>query len=443
MITNSVSHDSTALPMTLVHTPSVLPNRKSAGRLINGSFVSASSTGCCSSNFMRPLFHFTAHDTVIIAMEHNNHGKLLAISTSKNEVFVMSTRNIPFENVLLTEEEHLKWDPASSVVLIEHLRYPCTYLAWAPWQYGMYLACVCRGKQVRLYRQAHGNWSLDEVLTVQDCISVSFSLHFTMACLSAKGKVTIFSQATANEGSFWSPLSTYSQEGGNDTLSRPLNTRSRTIKGYTCLGWDETGTLLVVGDEEGVFRVLNVTASGKCIGDVAYASESIPGRGRCLRQVSWSPSAGRSFLILAAVFSYQVSLFFFKRPSLSSGVQTSAGNQLILMAKASVSMEEVTQLSWNTNGTRFITAHTDGAVSVWSVNVSYQRNQQFPLSDVVRSGGGTSSNNSGGGGGGSSGVNNKKDSATGNGMPWIDEALTIVTSIRKVSVVHPYHAARQ
>ncbi|ORC93648.1 uncharacterized protein TM35_000015250 [Trypanosoma theileri] len=432
---NSVSHDSTALPMTLVHTPSTLPNRNSAGTLINGSCVPTSSTGCCSSNFMRPLFHFTAHDTVIIAMEHNNHGKLLAISTSKNEVFVMSTRNMPVEEALLTDEEHLKWDPASSILLIEHLRYPCTCLAWAPWQYGMYLACVCRGKQVRFYRQAHGHWSLDDVLTVPDCISASFSLHFTMACACAKGKVMIFAQVIENEGNVWSPVSTYSQED-KDTSSNPLENRNRSIKGYTCCEWDETGTLLVVGDEEGVFRVLNVTGNGKNIGAVAYVSEPFSGRGRCLRQVSWSPGAGRSFLVLAAVFSYQVSLFFFKRPPLGGGVQTSAGDQLILMAKATVSMEEVTQLSWNTNGTRFITAHTDGAVSVWSVNVSYQRNQQVPLTDVVRGGGG-------GGGGVSSGANKKNGNTTNSGMPWLEEALTLVTSIRKVSVVHPYHGARQ
>ncbi|KEG13244.1 hypothetical protein DQ04_01131130 [Trypanosoma grayi] len=390
----------------------------------------ASSAICPISGSMRPLFHFTADDAVILAMEHNNHSKLLAISTSKNEVFVTSTRNMPIKNTTTLEEDQARWDPAGVTVLIDRLRFPCTHLAWAPWQHGMYLACVCRGKQVRLYRLSHGHWSLDEVITVQDCSSVAFSVHFTMACACTKGKVLIFAQTTANEDGTWSPYSTYSLEEGNGAMTTSLKSRNRVVRGSTCVGWDETGSFLALGDEEGVLRVFNVSSEGRCLGEVAYTSDPLSGRGRRVLQVSWSPGAGRSFFILAVVTSYRVTLLFFRRARLGVLVctQTNAASQqqLLLCAKTSSSMEEVTELSWNTNGTRFVTAHTDGAVCAWVVDISYQRNSRVPLGETE--------------GEGDSGGNGMLHH-TGASEP--DDSLVLVTSIRKVPVVHPYHGGEQ
>ncbi|KAF8296201.1 hypothetical protein TcYC6_0089630 [Trypanosoma cruzi] len=427
---NSGSQNAAALPVSLLHASEGHFNGV-ASTNVDPADAPHSSVSPSSSGMMRSLFHFTADDAVILAMEHDNHNKLLAVSTSNNEVFVTSTREMPLEGIQAENGEQSQWDPAEHTVRIDHLRFPCTQLAWAPWQYGIYLACVCRGKQVRLYRFSHGHWSLDEEIAAQDCNSVAFSVHFTMAFVTSKGKILIFVQTTANEDNTWSLHSTYS-EGESYNMARQLNSRVRNVKGFNCVSWDETGTWLAVGDDEGEFLIFLVSNEGRSIVEIAYRSEPRSDRRKGVRQVAWSPGAGRSFLILAVVASYKVTLLFFQRTRVGvnaggNGTQIQAGMQLQLITKTSVSMEEVTELSWNTHGGGFSTAHTDGAICVWTVNISYQERQRTSLADVENVMG-MSSN----GGGGTQHV--------GAGQPYDD--LTLVASVRKVSGVHPYHGSK-
>ncbi|RNF05774.1 uncharacterized protein Tco025E_07721 [Trypanosoma conorhini] len=427
---NSGSQGAAALPVSLVHAPEGHCNGASPAAVDPATFSSSSAIPLLPS-VMRPLFHFTADDAVILAMEYNNHNKLLAVSTSNKEVFVASTRDMPLEGVQAANGEQVQWNPAENTVRIDHLRSPCTQLAWAPWQYGIYLACVCRGRQVRLYRLSHGRWSLDEEVAAQDCNSVAFSAHFTMACVTAKGKILIFIQATVNEENTWTLHSTYS-DGEYHGVTRQLSSRSRAIKGFNCVAWDDTGTWLAVGDDEGEVRVFLVSNEGRSIGEVAYISELVSDRSKGVRQVAWAPGAGRSFLILAVVASYKVTLLFFQRArggvnAGGSGAQTSVGTQLQFITKTSITMEEVTELSWNIHGGRFATAHTDGAVCFWAVNISYQKGRRGSLVDVENAMGSNIS-----GSGGASHVN-----AT---QPYRD--LLLVASVSKISGVHPYHGGR-
>ncbi|RNF11168.1 hypothetical protein TraAM80_01099 [Trypanosoma rangeli] len=421
------------LPVSLVHTSEAHCNGAAPATVDPAPFSSPSVVSSLS-NVMRPLFHFTADDAVILAMEHNNHNKLLAVSTSNNEVFVTSTRDMPLEGMQAANGEETQWSPAENTVRIDHLRFPCTQLAWAPWQYGIYLACVCRGKQVRLYRLSHGRWSLDEEVEAQDCNSVAFSAHFTMACVTAEGKLLIFVQTTVNGDNRWMLHSTHSDEE-SPNATRQLIDRSRTVKAFTCVAWDETGTLLAVGDDEGELRVVFVYDEGRSIGEVAYRSELVSDRRKGIRQVAWSPGAGRSFLVLAVVTSYKVTLLFFKRARVGmsggggsgSGAQAALGAQLHFVTKTSVNMEEVTELSWNIHGGRFATAHTGGAICVWAVNISYQKGQQDSFVDVENVTGGNIS-----GSGGANHVNVTQPS----------HDLVLVASVSKVSGVHPYHGDR-
>lgn len=456
---------STAGAPPLYHFPAALGDAAGYGRPIQGH----------STSFMSPIFHFTSHDATILAMEHNNHCKMLALSTSKNEIFVTLTQLMPVvENTGATgpnddpfavqpapllDERLLEWDPAAMTVLVDRLRYPCTQLIWAPWQHGVFFAAVCPNKQIRLYRYSHGRWALDEALNTPDCTSCAFSVHFTLACACKSGKVSLLARQaspTGGEEGAWtvcgvldpnaedaygavtrggssgggalrsrerrpdgeravepSPTSLSREPGvsaanggggggGRPKTVFPPGATRRVAHDWLSVGFDEFGVLLAAGRRDGAVRVFTVLNEGTVLGPVAFAFDPPPreapspssspslstantGLGEC-RQVAWSPSAGRSFLVLAIVYANRITLAVIRRPRLlqlaaSGGGGTRGGAapapplSLQLLATASVACDEVAKLSWNTTGTRFVTSHTDSSVHVWSMHVSYQQPQ--------------------------------------------------------------------
>ncbi|AAZ10803.1 uncharacterized protein TEOVI_000066000 [Trypanosoma equiperdum] len=384
-----------------------------------GSVDAGRETSCpgSSSGVPYPLFHLIAGDTVILAMEHNNHSKLLALSTSRNEIFVTNTQSLPMEAVQMSDGEKERWDPAAATTLVDRLRHACTQLVWAPWQYGNRLACISRGKHIRIYRLSHNRWALDEAVPVQDCNAAAFSPYLTMACACAKGKVLIFAQSNSDGNSAWSCCSTYSLESeSSSSFNQPIG-RNRTTKGCTCVSWDESGSLLAVGDGAGSFRVMYVTGESRRVVGTAYGPRVTTDRA-AVRHLSWAPGAGRSFLILAVVTLESVTLLFFKRPSggavATGGAHALVPDRLQLMTETSMEKQDVVGLIWNSNGTRFVTNHTAGTLGVWTIVVSFVRPVRRAVSDMGDRGMGLPHA----------------------GEPCEDQSPVLVAQMRQISVVH-------
>ncbi|KAG8348120.1 hypothetical protein ERJ75_001410300 [Trypanosoma vivax] len=324
--------------------------------------------------FIRSLFHFATDDTVILAMEHNHHSKLLAVSTSRNEIFVISTRDTQLGAGAVSADVSVWLGSSTAATLIDQVRFPCTHLTWAPWQHGVCLACVCRGKQVRLYRLSCDRWTLETIISLQDCVLAAFSTHFTLACVSNKDKISVFAESVAGGDAVWSPSSTYHLNIEGNNFSNIPDMRGRSIMGCTCLDWDETGGLLAVGDSAGAFRVLYVSCESRRISYVVYGPRVVTSGGT-VQQVSWSPGAGRSFIQLAVVGAEGMTIFFFKRPLFGSPgyVQGPSQMRLQLIAQTCVEKDGIIDLAWNVNGTRVFTTHTCGTLSVWAVVISFRR----------------------------------------------------------------------
>ncbi|KPI90503.1 hypothetical protein ABL78_0433 [Leptomonas seymouri] len=502
-----------------------------------GSFRAGSS----GVSLMTPIFHLTAHDATILSMEHNNHCKLLGISTSKNEILVTWTQLMPvIENIGALgaadddlfggeeappmDERLLEWDPATMSILIDELPFTCTELSWAPWQQGIYLAGLCPGHGIRIYRYSHGHWALDDYIRTTESTSCSISKHFTVACACSRARLELWSRgATLGGGSPTSAATSPTTAGGHSggasgavgglikgpdvrvsssswvlcgTLTLPdaedeeisggadagagsggasrghdgrLNSgsgmggpgssnaaptagryRLRDILG---VGWDESGALLAVGDQGGSVRVVSVTQSGTRLGEVVFHLPPSGGAGPC-RQVAWAPSSGRSFLSLAMVLGNCVRLVLFRRPRFmcaaglphpghgGRGVlaahnanaamgNSDGGVSEVLQALAStlVPCEEVTKLSWNGTGTRFVTSHLDSSVNMWAVDVRYQYEMTRPDARAASES--------------ASGDGNPQNTGEGcRGSTALSERrLSLVVSVRRTSSVHPYHVA--
>lgn len=448
----------------------------SAGGVGRGEGRTASAAAAMS--VMSPVFHFTSHDTTIVAMEHNNHCRLLALSTSKNEVFVTLTQSMPVvEDAAAamgqsgpTLDERLQgWDPAAMTVLVDRLSFPCTQLRWAPWQHGVYLVGICPGKEVRVYRYSHGRWTLDAAITEpSDCLAFALSAQFTLACACRQGRILLLTRrAVPGEEKAWTVCHRYSPSPpssarGGEAGGRRHEPGAGPVSGGLfgdCLAvdFDESGSLLAAVDLKASVRVYGVSNEGKAISHVAFAKDSALGKrsgSGGFRQVAWSPSAGRSFLVLAVVFSSRIHLWIFRRPrhlnaagmSMNAGAAAGGGGgrssgggqplvQLQLLAESRVLCEEVAKLSWNTTGTRFVTSHSDSSVHVWALDVTYQQAQPAPLAVLLQ-------------GGGSDGCVTKTassmpvggDSAGAGGGARPDQKLNLVVAVRQVSSVYPYHA---
>ena len=482
----------------------------------------AGSTGV---SFMTPIFHFTAHDATILSMEHNNHCKLLAIATSRNEILVTWTQLMPvIENMgaLRTAEDDLfgvedappiderllEWDPATMSILIDELPYACTELSWAPWQQGIYLAGLCPGHGIRIYRYSHGHWALDDCIRTTESTTCAISKHFTVACACSKGRVELWSRGAAgtNGGLTSSPSaggytgnsnSTAAGGGGSSgaatagtsgsawvlycTLTLPVTEEEETVVGgggtgasrghdgargnsggmtmpgvatagrrrlrdILGVGWDESGSLLAVGDQGGTVHVVACAQESTRLGEVVFHLPPTDNTGLC-RQVAWAPSSGRSFLSLAMVFGACVRLVLFRRPRFmsaaglpntghggrSAGVGSNSSNTnnssggviespLQVLASALVPCEDVTKLSWNGTGTRFVTSHLDSSVNIWAVDVRYQ--YQATKQD------GTAGSPSASG--------DVPAQSVGSALP--EKRLNLVVSVRCTSSVHPFHA---
>lgn len=467
--------------------------------------------GGAGVSYMTPIFHLTAHDATILAMEHNNHCKLLAISTSKNEILVTWTQLMPVienmgvlrtadddlfggEQVAPVDERLLEWDPATMSILIDELPHPCTGLQWAPWQQGIYLAGLCPGHGIRLYRYSHGHWALDDYIRSTESSSCDISANFTVACACSRGRVELWVGGATSAGPGGVPppppplaaaasaaphLNGTGATGGSAAsgpangaaptgaaasaappssawvLSRTLTLpipdeddaggrggvaaappaarhRPRDILG---VGWDESATLLAAGDQGGAVYVIAATQDSSRLGEVVYQQPASGPHGPC-KQVAWSPSSGRSYLSLAMVFATCVRLVLFRRPRFMNA----AG--LPQAARGGVGGVD----------SRGAGPHSGSALQVLA-------SAQVPCEEVAK----LSWNNTGtrfvtahldssvniwaidvryqhptngvtaagpGGGGGSS-------SAEDGGA---DKRLALVVSVRRTSAVHPYHA---
>ncbi|CCW66532.1 unnamed protein product [Phytomonas sp. Hart1] len=428
-----------------------------------------------TTSYMSPIFHFTSHDTTIIAMEHNNHYKLMAISTSRREIFVTLTQEMPvienmgaiksFEDLFgaggglsgsgvppppFLNEDLFKWNPAEMTVLVDQLQYPCTQLEWGPWQHGVYLAGICPGWQIRVYRFSHSRWALDADIKASNGASIAFSSQCTLACACNSGEILLFVRRSAslNGGSPWvlcCTVSTRPQDpnitfppkamdsiqepgpGSVDLDPRFSSTSNLNISNVDtkvghgdpstrclCVHFDDTGSLLASGYQDGSVKVFLVVDGGTQIRDVVFSSSSTHQNGMC-RQVVWSPSSGRNFLLLAIVYANYFTILLFQRPRLhsissrSTGL-TSGGNiiyqhahmhtalgdsgvggrntaktgeralKLHVLESTTAACEGMSKLSWNTTGTRFVTSHADGLVHAWAVDISYvQRHEPHHL----------------------------------------------------------------
>lgn len=464
-----------------------------------GRGVGSTAAAATTMSIMSPIFHFTSHDTTIVAMEHSNHSKLLALVTSKNEVFVTLTQLMPVvEDVVAvmeqngpTLDERLQdWDPAAMSVLVDRLPFPCTQLRWAPWQHGVYLAAICPGQQVRISRYSHGRWALDAaIVEPADCLAFAFSAQFTLACACRGGRIVLLTRrATPGEDSTWTvchrhvPTAAVAQAGADGNVGRPRAESPPRRSGGggggggspahlgDCLSadFDESGSLLAVVHQHACVRVYAVTNEGTKIGHVVFAKDGVSSKRRAgagslggYRQVAWSPSAGRSFLILAIVFPNRIHLLFFRRPrhlnaagmpanmgsaaggargSVRGGAVQAPPQQLQLLAESTAMCEEVAKLSWNTTGTRFVTSHSDSSVHVWALDITYQQTQQAPLAtlfrDRVDAADGGMAGTSGGGPGAP--VASRVGPTPTGGRP--DQKLNLVVAIRKASSIYPYHA---
>ncbi|CBZ30358.1 conserved hypothetical protein [Leishmania mexicana MHOM/GT/2001/U1103] len=328
--------------------------------------------GGAGVSYMTPIFHLTADDATILSMEHNNHCRLLGIATSKNQIFVTWTQLMPVienmgmlrapdddlfggEHATPVDERLLEWDPATMSILIDELPYTCTELSWAPWQQGIYLAGLCPGNGIRLYRYSHGNWALDDCIRSRESVSCSISKNFTVACACRGGRVELWVKGTTAFGTAVAPGPSPSLSVGDSTatnggdgvsgtswvlcrvLTLPFteddDSGSRTHDGDRSGGagsssaaatrhrqrdtlgvaWDESGALLAAGDQGGSVYVVAATQDSTWFGEVVYHQLPFALCGPC-KQVAWSPSSGRSFLCLAMVFTTCVRLVLFRRP---------------------------------------------------------------------------------------------------------------------------------
>ncbi|KAK7198774.1 hypothetical protein NESM_000842800 [Novymonas esmeraldas] len=476
--------------------------------------------GGAGVSYMTPIFHLTAHDATILAMAHNNHCKLLGIATSKKEILVTWTQLMPvIENmgVLQAQEDDpfsvgpaapvderlLEWDPATMSILIDELPYLCTELVWAPWQQGIYLAGLCPGHGIRLYRYSHGHWALDDTIRSTESVSCSISNAFTVACACSRGRVELWTRgqaaaphaasaavsaapaaaagtsagggATASEGSSWVlrrtltlPLTEEEDGGrgggggGGPSPPAPAAATRQRPRDIVSVGWDESGALLAAGDQGGAVYVVAATHDSTRLGEVLYHQPPSASCGSC-KQVSWSPSAGRSFVSLAMVFTTCVRVVLFCRPRLMNaaglshaahgsgtggrtgaphgGAASPAAAALQVLATAQVPCEEIAKLSWNNTGTRFVTAHLDSSVNIWALDVRYQH------SSTAKGDGATAAGHHGGRreevhtAHGTAMRNGRAGTpATASAAAPSDTRLSVVVSVRRTSAVHPYNA---
>ncbi|GET92312.1 hypothetical protein, conserved [Leishmania tarentolae] len=467
-------------------------------------------------SYMTPIFHLTANDATILSMEHNNHCRLLGIATSKNQIFVTWTQLMPVienmgmlrapdddlfggERSMPVDERLLEWDPATMSIMIDELPYTCTELSWAPWQQGTYLVGLCPGHGIRLYRYSHGNWALDGRIRSTESVSCSISTNFTVACACRRGRVELWVRGSIAPGTAVAAGLSPSSNAGDSTatnggdgasgtswvLCRTLTLPLTEVDGggsgthdgdrtgdaglsseaevqhrrrdTLSVAWDESGALLAAGDQGGSVYVVAATHESTRLGEVVHHQPPSAFCGPC-KQVTWSPSSGRSFLCLAMVFATCVRLVLFRRPrfmnasglphaahSVGSGgggragwahgsVVPIAASALEVLAVTQVPCEEVAKLSWNNTGTRFVTAHLDSTVNIWAVDFRYRH----PLKDD-----------------GAQVAGRREEANTLHSVhrPHIsgqvetsvfastgDKRLNIVVSVRRTSGVHPYHA---
>ncbi|SYZ65244.1 hypothetical_protein [Leishmania braziliensis MHOM/BR/75/M2904] len=323
-------------------------------------------------SYMNPIFHLTADDATILSMEHNNHCKLLGIATSKKEILVTWTQLMPVienmgmlqgpdedlfggEQAIPVDERLLEWDPATMSILIDKLPYTCTELSWAPWQQGIYLAGLCPGHGIRLYRYSHGNWALDDCIRSSESVSCTISANFTVACACSGGRVELWVRGSTVSGRAVAPGPSPGSRAGDGTAinggdeakgtswmlcrtimlpfdeddggsfrahdggrssgagSTPASAARHRRRDILGVAWDESGALLAAGDQGGSVYVVAATQDSTRLDDVVYHQPTSASCGPC-KQVAWSPSSGRSFLCLAMVFTTFVQLVLFRRP---------------------------------------------------------------------------------------------------------------------------------
>jgi hypothetical protein len=297
-----------------------------------------------SEPLLTPLFHIKSRDTCIMAMEHNAHFAVTALSLSTGEIVVVamapfaavggsgsgsgsgssaesqphrvsaSRNKLSLHSGSYTDKvdsleksiakQHTEWNPSTHSVTITTLPSPCLQLAWAPWRYGLMLVCVCPGKAVQIFRYALQQWS-EEIVSeqVMFCNAVAFAPNGVLACGCNKGRIVFLRKDNEEFGQPWRAIfrtgdgsSAPANAGGGRTSVEDRDADRR--KDIVSISWSDPGTMLAVGDQDSTVRVYDIGSKADTFQLKLVYSHNVDSRSG-LRQLAWAPSSARSFLILA------------------------------------------------------------------------------------------------------------------------------------------------
>eukprot|EP00796_Vickermania_ingenoplastis_P007277 gene7277-5121_t len=386
------THPPTRLPPTpLPPTPFISPSRPGGSNAFITSALDPVGHGAALSS-MVPVLHFANQDTSVMAVQHNTHFHLLAILTSDNEIYMTGTQNMPFEQIAGERYRCLDslnasqggggvagadvqvWDPARHTICIDALPYRVTQLGWAPWQNGIYLAALCPGRGLHLYRYSHSRWTREDLLPCPACTQFAFA------------PAGVF---TRRSGAAWAPRASTPA-----SAPAPADPAADVC---LCVAWDGTGLFVCAGFSDGTVRVFSVLWQGAAVRLTLCCRMSAPDHHPRVvaaqppplcQQLAWAPPAGRSFLVLLAAFTHGVIVTLFRRPPgvsdcpgdhLGAAHQRSTPIRLEHVVSVPLQCQEVINVVWNSTGTRFVTSHRDSSVNVWRMEVAHQQRRADPL----------------------------------------------------------------
>ena len=347
--------------------------------LHGGGSGTGKGSGDANEPQLTPLFHIKSRDACIMAMEHNAHFNVTALSLSTGDVVVVAMG--PFASgqatgssgessaangnsvrtsvnqtkfslnsasygdkieslVKSSAKQGTEWNAMDHSATVTTLPSPCLQLAWAPWRYGLVLVCVCPGKAVQIFRYAMQQWSEELVSEqVMFCNAVSFAPNGVLACGCSKGRIVFLRKDNEEFGQPWRAIfrtgdgSTNnpgnSASGGVSASSSRSSVEDRDAdkrKDCVSISWSDPGTMLAVGDQDSTVRIYDISSKADAFQLKLVYSHTIENRS-ALRQLSWAPSSARSFFILAVAASDHFAVLIFSTSAHAIARETSAGQR--------------------------------------------------------------------------------------------------------------------
>jgi WD40 repeat protein len=168
------------------------------------------------------------------------------------------------------------------------------------------------------------------------------------------------------------------------------NRVKKATRELTAIAVAENGTLIAVGDQEGMVRCFEMTPERRVHSNPVFALLPVKAGGgvvnsttRCL---SWAASNGRSYFSLVMATSSELCVIMFANalhyllegttgvsPSTSNAAaQAPLGLKRLGFRRMEMLESDILKVAWNPLGTRLTTSHTDGTVRVFSVTVTYR-----------------------------------------------------------------------